>query len=104
LNSNLGYFDSFTFILVSCGESCLLVSWCAGDKCGMTDSDKDLDSSRRSSAKDHVPCAVYTVHMKTRARVSWLSLKTKVDSFLIWASKLQLWFGDLSLKFTATIS
>jgi hypothetical protein len=25
------------------------------------------------------PCAVYTWHVETRARVSWLSLKTKVD-------------------------
>jgi hypothetical protein len=46
------------------------------------------------------PCAVCTVHVETRARVSWLSLKTKVyglsvvwpqnhwDSFSsVWASK-----------------
>jgi hypothetical protein len=45
LNLNLGYFGSFTFILVSCGESCLLVSWCLGDRCDMTDSDEDLGRS-----------------------------------------------------------
>jgi hypothetical protein len=46
LNLNLGYFGSFTFILVSCGESCLLVSWCLGDRCDMADSDEDLGRSR----------------------------------------------------------
>jgi hypothetical protein len=38
-------------------------------------------------------------------RVSWLSLKTKVvEGFLVWASNRQLWFGDLGLKITATVS
>jgi hypothetical protein len=27
---------------VSCGESCLLVSWCVGGRCGMAGSDEDL--------------------------------------------------------------
>jgi hypothetical protein len=31
----------FSFIFVSFGESCLLVSWCAGGRCGMTCSDED---------------------------------------------------------------
>jgi hypothetical protein len=26
----------FSFTFVSFGESCLLVSWCVGDRCGMT--------------------------------------------------------------------
>jgi hypothetical protein len=28
LNSNPRSFGDFTFIFISCGESCLLVSWC----------------------------------------------------------------------------
>jgi hypothetical protein len=36
----------------SCGESCLLISWCAGDRCGMVDSDKDCGRSMRPSVKD----------------------------------------------------
>jgi hypothetical protein len=40
------------FILVSCGESHLLVSWCAGGRCGMAGSDEDHGRSRRPSAKD----------------------------------------------------
>jgi hypothetical protein len=52
LNSNLGHFDSFTFILISCGESCLLVLWCAGSKCDMVGSDKDRGRSRRPGADD----------------------------------------------------
>jgi hypothetical protein len=38
LNLNPGHVSSFTFILVSCGESRLLVSWCAGGRCGMAGS------------------------------------------------------------------
>jgi hypothetical protein len=32
---NSRHFGSFTFIFTSFGESCLLVSWCAGGRCGM---------------------------------------------------------------------
>jgi hypothetical protein len=35
LHSNTGHFGSFIFILVSCGESCLIVSCCVGDRWGM---------------------------------------------------------------------
>jgi hypothetical protein len=50
---NPGHFDGFTtFIFVSFGESCLLVSWCAGVKCGMVGSDEDHGMSRRPGAED----------------------------------------------------
>jgi hypothetical protein len=52
LNSNPRHFDSFIFIFISFGESCLLVSWCAGDRCGMTGSDEDLGRSRRFGVED----------------------------------------------------
>jgi hypothetical protein len=42
----------FSFIIVSFGESRLLVSWCAGGRCGMTCSDKNRDRSRRPDAED----------------------------------------------------
>jgi hypothetical protein len=86
---------SFTFVLF--GESCLLVSWCAGGRCGMTCSDKGHSRSRRSGVEDQgwshrsgtwwlgdqnvgwrrvrsAPCM-----WRRGARISWLSLKTKVD-------------------------
>jgi hypothetical protein len=34
------------------GESCFLVSWCAGGRCGMTCSDEDRDRSRRPDTED----------------------------------------------------
>jgi hypothetical protein len=34
------------------GERHLLVSWCAGDRCDMADSDEDRGRSRRPSAED----------------------------------------------------
>jgi hypothetical protein len=40
------------YYLCSCGESCLLVSWCVGDRCDMMGSDEDLGRSRRSGAED----------------------------------------------------
>jgi hypothetical protein len=52
LNFNLRHFGSFTFILVSCEESRLLVSCCACGKCDMVGSDEVLDRSRRPDAED----------------------------------------------------
>jgi hypothetical protein len=37
---------------ILCGESCLLVSWCADDRCHMVDNDEDHDRSRRPDAED----------------------------------------------------
>jgi hypothetical protein len=87
----------FSFIFVSFRESRLLVSWCAGGKCGMAYSDEDCGRSRRSGAEDRgwsqrsgtrwpggrevgwrrVRSAPST--WRLGARVSWLSLKTKFD-------------------------
>jgi hypothetical protein len=90
----------FSFIFVLVGESCLLVSWCAGGRCGMACSDEDRGKSRRPGTEDRgwshrsghsvvgrlrgqvAPCAVCTWHTwRLGAQVSWLSLKTKVDGF-----------------------
>jgi hypothetical protein len=87
----------FSFTFVSFGESCLLVSWCAGGRCGIACSDVDRGRSRRPGAEDREwPhrlgtwwlggrevgwCRVRSAPSTWRlgARVSWLSLKTKVD-------------------------
>jgi hypothetical protein len=42
----------FSFTFVSLGESRLLVSWCACDRCGMACSDKDRSRSKRPGAED----------------------------------------------------
>jgi hypothetical protein len=48
-----GTFEWFYYyIFVSCGESCLLVLWCVGDKCDMTSSDEDHGRSRRTGVQD----------------------------------------------------
>jgi hypothetical protein len=49
---NPGHFGSFTFIFVSCGELCLLVSWYAGGRCGMMGNDEDRDRSSRPGGED----------------------------------------------------
>jgi hypothetical protein len=114
---NLEYFGSFTFILVSCGESCLLVSWCAGSRCDMAGSDEDHGRSRRPGAEDRgwssigrysvagrsggrvMPCVVCTMHMEMRStsflvesqnqgqRFLGLGLKTGSSGLVIWTSK-----------------
>jgi hypothetical protein len=87
----------FSFIFVSFGESRLLVSWCAGGRCGMACSNEDRGRSRRPGAEDrgwshmsgtqwpgnqevgwrHVRSAPCT--WRRGVWVSLLSLKTKVD-------------------------
>jgi hypothetical protein len=42
----------FSFIFVSFRESRLLVSWCAGGRCGMACSDEDRGRSRRPGVED----------------------------------------------------
>jgi hypothetical protein len=42
----------FSFTFVSFGESRLLVSWCAGGRCGMACSDEDRGRCRRPGAED----------------------------------------------------
>jgi hypothetical protein len=42
----------FSFTIVSFRESCLLVSWCVGGRCGMTCSNEDRGRSRRPDAED----------------------------------------------------
>jgi hypothetical protein len=52
LNLNPGHFGSFTFILVSCGESRLLVSWYVGSRCDIAGSVEDCGRSKRPDAED----------------------------------------------------
>jgi hypothetical protein len=105
LNLNRGHFGYFTFIFVSHEESYLFVSWCAGDRCDMTGSDKDYDRSRRPGAEDRgwsSTCQVLggrTIQRRRGARVSWLSLKTKVDSLsVVWLQNHWFGFTGLGLK------
>jgi hypothetical protein len=65
----------------------LLVSWCAGGRCGMTCSDEDRGKSRRPGVEDrgwsHISGTRWPgdreVGWRRGAHVSWLSLKTKVN-------------------------
>jgi hypothetical protein len=86
----------FSFILSSFGETRLLVSWCAADRCDMACNDDDRGMSRRPGAEDRgwshmsgtrVPGGREVGWRRVRsapgtwrleARVSWLRLKTKV--------------------------
>jgi hypothetical protein len=41
-----------TLLSILCGESCLLVSWCIGDRCDMAGSDEEHKRSRKPGAED----------------------------------------------------
>jgi hypothetical protein len=123
LNSNPRHLCSFTFSLVSCGDSRFLISFCVGDRCDMTSNDEDLGRSRRPIVEDRVWSNTYWVLGglmigRPGDAVCYLhrAHKDEEHEFLDWASKLrltvswfvpqnrQLWFGDLGLKITATVS
>jgi hypothetical protein len=40
------------YYLCSCGESCLLVSWCVGDRCDIAANNEDRGRSRRPDVED----------------------------------------------------
>jgi hypothetical protein len=42
----------YYYLSILCGELCLLVSWCVGDRCNMAGSDEDHGRSRRPGAED----------------------------------------------------
>jgi hypothetical protein len=42
----------YPIIFVSCGESQLLLLWCAGGRCDMIGNDEDLGRSRRPGVED----------------------------------------------------
>jgi hypothetical protein len=52
LNFNPLNFDGSTLLSTLCGETCLLVSLCVGDRCGMAGSNEDQGRSRRLGAED----------------------------------------------------
>jgi hypothetical protein len=97
-------FQLFDIYLCSIGESRLLVSLCAGGRCGMVSSDKNRCRSRRPGAEDRgwshrsdtqwsddrevgwhrVRSAPFM--WRRGARVSWLSIKIKVDClWVVWS-------------------
>jgi hypothetical protein len=52
LNLNPENFSGSTILSVSCGETCLLVLLCVGDRCGMAGNNYDRGRSRRHGAED----------------------------------------------------
>jgi hypothetical protein len=112
---------SFTFVLFE--ESCLLVSWCVGGRCGMACSDEDRGRSRRPSAENwgwshrsgtRWPGGREVGWRRVRstpttwrlgARVSWLSLKTKVGGLsVVWPQNHSDGFRQLASKLMVTVS
>jgi hypothetical protein len=93
---------SFTFIFVSSGESCLLVSWCTDGRRGMMGSNENHDRSRRPGAENwgwsHSSDTQWPYDWKVGATVCGLhrARGDKEHEFLGWASKLRLtvrqWF------------
>jgi hypothetical protein len=102
---NLGHFNSFTFILVLCGESCLLVSLCVGDRCDMADSDEDLGRIKRSGVEDRRWSSIRRVLgdrtiERSGDAVCGCTMHKEMRSvdFLVWPQNQGRWFLGLDLK------
>jgi hypothetical protein len=91
----------FSFTFVSFGESHLLVSWCAGGRCGMACIDKDRGRSRRPGVEDRgwshwsggAVCGLHRARGDEERGFLGQDLKPK--------STVCLWFG---LKTTGMVS
>jgi hypothetical protein len=75
---------------ILCGESCLLVSWCAGQRCDMVGSNEDRGRSRRSGVEDRDGQAQvgYSVARRSRGRVMLYAIctvhkETRSSGFLV---------------------
>jgi hypothetical protein len=91
----------YHIILVSCGESILLVLWCAGVWCDMADSDENRGRSRKPGAEDRRwssigqilggraigrsgdAYAVYIVHKETRSACFLVEPQYHCDSLSV---------------------
>jgi hypothetical protein len=76
LNLNPGQFVCFSFIFVSFGESCLLVSWCAGGRCSMACSNENHDRSRRSDAEDRGWSHMLGIRWPGDREVGWCRMRS----------------------------
>jgi hypothetical protein len=110
LNLNPWSFNDFTFIFVLCGESCLLVSWCAGDSYDMACSDEDHGRSRRPGADNRgwsntgQQLGGRTIERLGDA-VCGLHYEMRSEGFLVWPQNQGRWFvSDLASKQLGQIS
>jgi hypothetical protein len=71
----------FSFTFVSFGESCLLVSWCAGSRCDMACSDEDRDRSRRHGAEDRGWSHMSDTRWPDGREVGWHRVRSAPDTW-----------------------
>jgi hypothetical protein len=100
----------FSFFFVLFGESCLLVSWCAGDRCGMACSDEDRGRSRRPGVKDRGWSHRLGTLCPGGREVGWRRVRSAPDTWrlgaqVFWLSlkTTQAVFADLASKPVATV-
>jgi hypothetical protein len=83
----------FPFTFVSFGEPHLLVSLCAGGRCGMACSDEDRDRSRRSGAEDQGWSHKSGTRWPGGREVGWHRVRSAPSTW-----RLGAWVSRLSLK------
>jgi hypothetical protein len=71
----------FSFTFVSFGESSLLVSWCAGSRCGMSCSDEDRGRSRRPGAEDQGWSHMSDTRWPGSREVGWHRVRSAPDTW-----------------------
>jgi hypothetical protein len=77
----VSFYFSFTF--VSFGESCLLVLWCTGGRCGMACSDENHDRSRRPGVEDREWSHRSGTRWSDDREVGWHHVETRSACFLV---------------------
>jgi hypothetical protein len=108
---------------ILCGESCLLVSCCVGDRCDMAGSDKNLGRSMRPGTEDwgwsstgrildgrmigrsgYTVCGLHRAQEDEEHVFLGLASKPWLSISQFGPQNRQLRFGDLDLKITVTVS
>jgi hypothetical protein len=103
-------FHWFYHVICLCGESYLLVLWCACDGCDMTGSDEDRGRSRRPGAEDRrwsSTCRILGGWMIKRSGDDVCSLhraqgEEEREFFYLASKPRSTVFSDLASKLVAT--
>jgi hypothetical protein len=94
----------FSFFFVSFGESRLLVSWCAGDRCGMVCSDEDRGWSRRPGAEDQGWSYMSGTWWSGDREVGWRRVRSAPCTWSLASKPAATVFSSLASKLVVMVS
>jgi hypothetical protein len=95
---------SFSFFFVSFRESCLLVSWCAGGRCGTACSDEDRGWSRRPGAEDQGWSYMSGTWWSGDREVGWHRVQSAPCTWSLASKPAATVFSSLASKLVVMVS